>query len=111
LQTVRNYTVSERIRFKYVLESRIQTINYSNYSIKYVSNYDLSNVTLKISKIIIGSKTMTTTQKKIYVDNLNKYLIAKYTYDLSDPKNEVLKNNYIKQAMVLRNIVKTLSKQ
>lgn len=108
--SIANTTVNEQIRFKYIVDSKVQTAKYAGYDIKYISTYDLSKNTTKLSMAVISNKTLTTAEKQRYVAIINEFLVARYNYELAQTKNQVLRNKYNKQTILLNNLVKKLGK-
>lgn len=109
-KTISNTTLNQKIRFKYIVESKVQKAKYFWFEVKYIPTYDLSKDTAKISKSIIDNKTLKFDEKQRYVNIINDFLIARYNYELAQVKYQVLKNKYMKQTILLNNVVKKLSK-
>lgn len=107
---IANTTVNEQIRFKYIVESKVQTAKYFWFEIKYISTYDFSKNTTKLSMAIINNKNLTASDKQRYVNIINEFLIARYNYELAQTKHQILRNKYNKQTILLNNLVKKLSK-
>lgn len=107
---IANTTINEQIRFKYIVESKVETAKYAWYEVKYIPTYDLSKNTTKLSMAVINNKTITTTEKQRYVAIINDFLVARYNYELAQTKNQVLRNKYNKQTILLNNLVKKLGK-
>lgn len=108
--SIANTTVNEQIRFKYIVESKVETAKYAWYDIKYISTYDLSKNTTKLSMAVVNNKTLTSVEKQRYVAIINEFLVARYNYELAQTKNQVLRNKYNKQTILLNNLVKKLGK-
>jgi len=109
-KTISNDTTNQKIRFKYIVESKIKTQKYFGFEIKYVSTYDLSKNTVRLSMGIINNSNLTFQEKQRYVNIINDFLVAKYNYELAQTKHQVLKNKYNKQMILLNNVAKKLSK-
>lgn len=107
---ISNTTKNEQIRFKYIVESKVQTAKYFGYDIKYIPSYDLSKNTTKFSMAIINNTTLVFADKQRYVDIVNEFLVARYNYELAQTKHQILRNKYNKQTILLNNLAKKLSK-
>jgi len=64
---ISNTTKNEQIRFKYIVESKVQTAKYFAFDIKYIPTYDLSKNTTKLSMAVINNKNLTASDKQRYV--------------------------------------------
>lgn len=109
-QTIANQTTNEKIRFKYIVESRIQTAKYFGFEIKYIPTYDLSKNTVRLSMAIINNKNLTFAEKQRYVHIINEFLVARYNYELAQTKHQILRNKYNKQTILLTNVMNKLGK-
>lgn len=107
---ISNTTKNEQIRFKYIVESKVQTAKYFGFDIKYISTYDLSRNTTKFSMAIINNTTLSFSDKQRYVAIVNDFLVARYNYELAQTKHQILRNKYNKQTILLNNLAKKLSK-
>lgn len=108
--SISNTTKNEQIRFKYIVESKVQTAKYFGFDIKYISTYDLSRNTTKFSMAIINNTTLSFSDKQRYVAIVNDFLVARYNYELAQTKHQILRNKYNKQTILLNNLAKKLSK-
>ncbi len=108
--SIANSTVNEQIRFKYIVESKVQTAKYFGFDIKYIPTYDLSKNTTKLSMAVINNKNLTASDKQRYVWIINEFLVARYNYELAQTKHQLLRNKYNKQTILLNNLVKKLGK-
>ncbi len=108
--SISNTTKNEQIRFKYIVESKVQTAKYFGFDIKYISTYDLSRNTTKLSMAIINNTTLSFSDKQRYVAIVNEFLVARYNYELAQTKHQILRNKYNKQTILLNNLAKKLSK-
>lgn len=83
---------------------------YWGYELINVDWYKLSIQIIKISKFIINNKKILQEDKKNYVNRLNEFLLAKYYLDTSKDKSRILKSKYNKQVILLKWVIKKLSK-
>lgn len=109
IQTLPNSTIKDKIRFKYIVEARTQQIKYKWIYIYYIPKYELSTSTVKLAKWIIDSKNLDTQNKKNYVNIINTFLQSKYNLDLSETKQQILKNQVSKQTILLNRVMNKLS--
>lgn len=109
-ESIANQTTNEKIRFKYIVESRIQTAKYFGFEIKYIPTYDLSKNTVRLSMAIINNKNLTFDEKQRYINIINEFLVARYNYELAQTKHQILKNKYNKQTILLKNLMNKLGK-
>ncbi|MBW7954906.1 hypothetical protein H3C61_03775 [Candidatus Gracilibacteria bacterium] len=109
IQTLPNNTIKDKIRFKYIVEARTQQIKYKGIDIYYIPKYDLSVSTAKLAKGIIDSKNLDTGNKRNYVNIINNFLQSKYNLDLSETKQQILKNQVSKQTILLNRVMDKIS--
>lgn len=95
---------------KGLTNSQQRTVNYKWIDIIVIDWYDFSKDTSKISKKIIENKNLSLSEKLSYVNRVNSFLIAKHNLDIIRKKTVTLKNQYIKQYVLLRWILKKLDK-
>lgn len=103
-------TLWDQLRYKFVSELKAKTVTYKGYSILTYPWYKHSLTAEKINKRIIDHKTLPSNDKQRYVTIVNNYLQSRYTYDLSIRAQQISKNKFNKNTILMKAVLRNLNK-
>lgn len=93
-----------------ITSTKKRTVNYKWINIVVIDWYKLSQNVAIVTKKIIESENLSVSEKQIYINRFNEFLIAKYNLDVIRKKTVTLKNQYLKQFFLLKWVIKNLKK-
>lgn len=106
----KNLTIADKLRYKFIVEWKIKKMIYQWYKIITITWYNDSEYSRKLSIWIINSKKIDKSTKQNYINIINNYIVSKYELELSMKKYQIYKNKYNKNTILLKSVLKKLSK-
>lgn len=109
VQDLKKQLLQERMNKSQNDKVKLKNTKIWNFSITEISWYKLSDKTKKLSIRIMNNKKISNSDKQKYINRLNEFLQAKYNFD-KDNKNQISKNKYNKQVILLTQVLKKIKK-
>lgn len=103
-------TLGQKLRYKYVPELHITSIKYKGYEVKTIDGYAYSKTSKQLSLKIIDSSKLTPSEKQHYVGIVNDYITSRYKYDLSIRQQQLEKNKFNKNTLLMKAVLRKVSK-